>query len=189
MYKHFIVRNNWQNIFQYNHPPTIIIKFKDMITHRVFFQFNAGAVRMRKNGLTLLILNYMSTWSLLATFPLTTLNLHRLYRRFSDAFVPLRRLNKHWVKSGSHIKISGGKIINSVGIDVSKEKSMESFFATLKKEKFYQIPTYKMSKEEDKTVIYRYIFGYYNTILVNSFNPGGWPPSVYKKMYEREIAA
>jgi putative transposase len=66
---------------------------------------------------------------------------------------------------------------------------MESFFATLKKENFYQIPTYKMSKEEDKTVIYRYIFGYYNTILVNSFNPGGWPPSVYKKMYEREIAA
>lgn len=66
---------------------------------------------------------------------------------------------------------------------------MESFFATLKKEKLYQIPTYKMSKEEVKTVIYRYIFGYYNTIRVNSFNPGGWPPSVYKKMIEGKIAA
>ena len=39
---------------------------------------------------------------------------------------------------------------------------MESFFATLKKEKLYQIPTYKMKREEVKTVIFRYIFGYYN---------------------------
>ena len=66
---------------------------------------------------------------------------------------------------------------------------MESFFATLKKEKLYQIPTYKMTKKEVKTIIYRYIFGYYNTIRVNSFNPGGWPPSVYRKMCEGEIAA
>ena len=54
---------------------------------------------------------------------------------------------------------------------------MESFFATLKKEKLYRIPTYRMSREEVKTVIFRYIFGYYNTIRVNSFNPHGLPPS------------
>ena len=53
---------------------------------------------------------------------------------------------------------------------------MESFFATLKKEKLYRIPTYRMSREEVKTVIFRYIFGYYNTIRVNSFNPHGLPP-------------
>ena len=47
----------------------------------------------------------------------------------------------------------------------------------------------KMTKKEVKTIIYRYIFGYYNTIRVNSFNPGGWPPSVYRKMCEGEIAA
>jgi len=35
---------------------------------------------------------------------------------------------------------------------------MESFFATLKKEKLYRIPTYRMSKEEVKTIIFRYIF-------------------------------
>ena len=40
---------------------------------------------------------------------------------------------------------------------------MESFFATLKKEKLYQIPTYRTKREEVKTVIFRYIFGYYNT--------------------------
>lgn len=37
---------------------------------------------------------------------------------------------------------------------------MESFFATLKKEKLYQLPTYKMKREEVKTVIFRYNFGY-----------------------------
>ena len=53
---------------------------------------------------------------------------------------------------------------------------MESFFATLKKEKLYQIPTYRMKREEVKTVIFRYIFGYYNTQRINSFNEGGLPP-------------
>ena len=36
---------------------------------------------------------------------------------------------------------------------------------------------YRMSREEVKTVIFRYIFGYYNTIRVNSFNPHGLPPA------------
>ena len=66
---------------------------------------------------------------------------------------------------------------------------MESFFATLKKEKLYQLPTNQMSRKEVKTVVYRYIFGYYNTVRVNSFNPGGLPPLVYRKMYEKELAA
>ena len=57
---------------------------------------------------------------------------------------------------------------------------MESFFATLKKEKLYRIPTYRMTREEVKRVIFRYIFGYYNTLRVNSFNPGGLPPVAYR---------
>ena len=40
----------------------------------------------------------------------------------------------------------------------------------------YQIPTYRMKREEVKTVIFRYIFGYYNTQRINSFNAGGLPP-------------
>lgn len=59
---------------------------------------------------------------------------------------------------------------------------MESFFATLKKEKLYRIPIYKMTREEVKTVIFRYIFGYYNTQRINSFNPGGLPPVAYRKL-------
>ena len=39
-----------------------------------------------------------------------------------------------------------------------------------------EIPTYRMKREEVKTVIFRYIFGYYNTQRINSFNAGGLPP-------------
>ena len=66
---------------------------------------------------------------------------------------------------------------------------MESFFATLKKEKLYRIPTYRMTREEVKTVIFRYIFGYYNTIRVNSFNPHGLPPVKMRAEYTDGVAA
>ena len=65
---------------------------------------------------------------------------------------------------------------------------MESFFATLKKEKLYKIPTYRMTRNQVKTVIYRYIFGYYNTRRINGFNPGGWPPIVYRNLASMNAA-
>lgn len=61
---------------------------------------------------------------------------------------------------------------------------MENFFATLKKEKLYRIPTYKMKCDEVKTVILRYIFGYYNTQRVNSFNEGRLPPVALRSSRE-----
>ena len=67
---------------------------------------------------------------------------------------------------------------------------MESFFATLKKEKLYRIPTHRMTRDEVRTVIFRYVFGYYNTIRVTSFNPDGLPPVAYREMYlSQQIAA
>ena len=53
---------------------------------------------------------------------------------------------------------------------------MESFFATLKKEKLYRLPTYRMKRKDVKTAVFRYIFGYYNTQRINSFYQGGLPP-------------
>ena len=58
---------------------------------------------------------------------------------------------------------------------------MESFFATLKKEKIYQIATYKLTKAQVKTIVFRYIFTYYNRIRVFSVNPGGLPPVKYRE--------
>lgn len=66
---------------------------------------------------------------------------------------------------------------------------MESFFATLKKEKLYKIPTHKMTKDEVKSEIFRYVFGYYNTQRVTSFNPGGLPPMVYRQLKQAKNVA
>ncbi len=60
---------------------------------------------------------------------------------------------------------------------------MESFFATLKKELLYRIPTYRMTMEEVKTRVFRYVFIYYNQLRIYTRNPGGWPPAVFRRMH------
>ena len=55
---------------------------------------------------------------------------------------------------------------------------MESWFATLKKEKIYQLDTTKLTVEEVKTIVWRYTFAYYNTKRVTTVNPDGLPPLV-----------
>ena len=58
---------------------------------------------------------------------------------------------------------------------------MESFFATLKKEKIYRISAYKLTREQVKSIVFRYIFVYYNRIRISSVNPGGLPPVAYRE--------
>lgn len=64
---------------------------------------------------------------------------------------------------------------------------MESFFATLKKERLYQIDTSEMKLVDVKTVVYRFIC-YYNLRRIYTFN-GGYPPLVYREMYYGKAAA
>ena len=64
---------------------------------------------------------------------------------------------------------------------------MESFFATLKKELLYRIPTYRMTMEEVKSAVFRYVFTYYNQVRVYTRNPNGWPPAVYRRLQEKQI--
>ena len=58
---------------------------------------------------------------------------------------------------------------------------MESFFATLKKEKLYKDGAYKLTREEVKTMIFRYVFIYYNRIRIYTANPFGLPPVKYRE--------
>ena len=58
---------------------------------------------------------------------------------------------------------------------------MESFFATLKKEKIYRIPAYRLTRDQVKSIIFRYIFVYYNRIRISSVNPGGLSPAAYRE--------
>jgi transposase InsO family protein len=58
---------------------------------------------------------------------------------------------------------------------------MESWFATLKKEKIYQMNTASMTIEQVKQEVWRYTFAYYNTIRFCTVNDGGLPPSMYRE--------
>ena len=55
---------------------------------------------------------------------------------------------------------------------------MESFFATLKKEKLYQMDTSSLRRDEVKSTVFRYIC-YYNLRRITSVT-GGLPPLVYR---------
>ena len=59
---------------------------------------------------------------------------------------------------------------------------MESFFATLKKEKLYQMDTTKLSMEQVKTIVFRFIIVYYNRQRIYTSNLGGWPPVLFRQM-------
>ena len=58
---------------------------------------------------------------------------------------------------------------------------MESFWATLKKEKIYRIAAYRLTREQVKTIVFRYIFVYYNRIRIYTVNPMGLPPVKYRE--------
>ena len=66
---------------------------------------------------------------------------------------------------------------------------MESFFATLKKELLYRIPTYRMRMAEVKSWIFRYVFTYYNTVRIYTANPDGLPPAALRRALTVEAMA
>lgn len=65
---------------------------------------------------------------------------------------------------------------------------MESFFATLKKEKIYRISAYKLTREQVKSIVFRYIFIYYNRVRISSVNPSGMPPVTYREWMKTKAA-
>ena len=65
---------------------------------------------------------------------------------------------------------------------------MESFFATLKKEKLYRINTKRLTREEVKTIIFRYIH-YYNRRRIYSANDGLPPLRKREQYYNNALAA
>jgi transposase InsO family protein len=63
---------------------------------------------------------------------------------------------------------------------------MESFFATLKKEKLYKIRTALLPMAQVKSTIFRWVFLYYNRKRVYTANEGGYPPDIKRRMYESQ---
>lgn len=58
---------------------------------------------------------------------------------------------------------------------------MESFFATLKKEKLYRMDTEKLTVAQVRSVVYRYVW-YYNLRRVYTTNDG-YPPLIWRQRY------
>lgn len=58
---------------------------------------------------------------------------------------------------------------------------MESFFATLKKEKLYRIRTQRMPMAQVRSIVFRYIMTYYNRQRIYTPNPGRLPPAAYRQ--------
>lgn len=65
---------------------------------------------------------------------------------------------------------------------------MESFFATLKKEKLYRINTKELPMEEVKEIIFRYIMIYYNRQRIYTTNPDGMPPAIHRAAFYKKAA-
>ena len=57
------------------------------------------------------------------------------------------------------------------------------------KEKIYQIAAYKLPREQVKTIIFRYIFIYYNRVRIYTRNPLGLPPVKYREWVQAQQAA
>ena len=85
--------------------------------------------------------------------------------------------------------INHGAIQSMSGIGRCYDNArMESFFATLKKEKLYKMDTAKLSIAQVKTIIFRYITIYYNRQRIYTANPGGWPPYVFRTRQISRVA-
>ena len=61
------------------------------------------------------------------------------------------------------------------------------FFATLKKEKIYRIAAYKKTREEVRSIVFRYIFIYYNRKRISTVNPGGLSPVAYRERMTKKL--
>lgn len=103
---------------------------------------------------------------------------------------PLRGAILHSDRGSQYTSCAFRKELDTCGVTQSlsgvahcyDNARMESFFATLKKELLYQIPAYRMTKDEIKTLVFRYVFIYYNQYRVYTSNKDGLPPAVFRRI-------
>ena len=123
---------------------------------------------------------------------------HDLLERatFTELFVMINSIinDKHSDRGSQYTSESFRETLKNMKIQQSlsgvahcyDNARMESFFATLKKELLYRIPTHRMTMEEVKSAVFRYVFTYYNQVRVYTGNPNGWPPAVYRRLLEKQ---
>ena len=101
---------------------------------------------------------------------------------------PIRGAILHSDRGSQYTSADFRQALNHCGISQSlsgvghcyDNARMESFFATLKKELLYQIPAYRMTMDEVKSLVFRYVFIYYSQYRVYTANLAGLPPAVFR---------
>ena len=121
----------------------------------------------------------------------TVRQLERIYPSLKRSGVPLGSRESIHQRSFSFAELSRCGMIQSLsGIGHCFDNArMESFFATLKKEKIYQIAAYKLPREQVKTIIFRYVFTYYNRVRIYMRNPLGLPPAKYREWAQAQTGS
>jgi hypothetical protein len=106
----------------------------------------------------------------------------------------VKRIFREYLEGASMLQIGRGLEADDILTAAGKQKwrpdnaRMESFFATLKKEKLYRMRTERYPMAYVKTVIFRYVMIYYNRQRIYTANPGGWPPMVFREQRQRVAA-
>ena len=112
----------------------------------------------------------------------TVRQLKRLYPNLNNVILHSDRGSQYTSEAFQNELKANGMIQSLSGTGHCFDNArMESFFATLKKEKIYRIAAYKLSREEVKTIIFRYIFIYYNRVRIYTGNFMGLPPVKYRE--------
>ena len=106
-----------------------------------------------------------------------------------DTYVIKRRLNsdlQNWILLHSRLwlTLTGGFSYTQNKKGVVRWSEYSTLFrASEGSARLFAAQLYKQAGHEVRTIIFRYVFGYYNTIRVTSFNPEGLPPVAYREMY------
>ena len=101
-----------------------------------------------------------------------------LIKRDFKAEKPLRKL----LSDITEIQCCDGKLYVSAVLDCYNGEILSAAMdSNMKKEKIYRIPAYRLTRDQVKSIIFRYIFVYYNRIRISSVNPGGLSPAVYRE--------
>ena len=116
-----------------------------------------------------------------------TVNAAILRYRIKGAILHSDRGSQYTSEAFKNTLKSNGIIQSLSGVNHCFDNSrMESFFATLKKELLYRIPAYRMTMDEVKQLIFKYVFTYYNQVRIYTSNPNGLPPAAYRRLFEEQ---
>ena len=94
-----------------------------------------------------------------------------LIKRDFKAEKPLRKL----LSDITEIQCCDGRLYVSVVLDCYNGEILSAAMdSNMKKEKIYRIPAYRLTRDQVKSIVFRYIFVYYNRIRISSVNLGGF---------------